>query len=85
LFFKEKRIGGVYLKKSELFLTGIRIANFDCRASRGRASKQKFFLSGPFLFARLLAGFARFFGGRATNQKGWRVELRNHLNNNTTK
>jgi len=33
------KIGGTFWTKSELFLTKIRILNFDCRASCGRAEK----------------------------------------------
>ena len=45
-------------------------------ARKAQAGKNSF-PQTPFLFARLFAGFARFFGGRATNQKGWRVGLEN--------
>jgi hypothetical protein len=73
--------GGAFWLKSELFLTKIRTANFDCRASRGRnknfsarAGKKEGGL-GEGIFAR--PRFRRFFFRRRnfSCQRSWRAAL----------
>ena len=60
-----------------MFLLGSAL-NASGRAAGLRFRSKRAKIPSPpasFLFARLLAGFARFFGGWGTNQKGWRVGL----------